>query len=71
LFVVNDGEFTAKDSRAIVSYGFNYKSSDGNSIGKYGLGMKGVFHLCEAVFLLSSTKSDDPVECSRWTIAMH
>ena len=33
----------------------NYKAADRTSIGKFGLGLKSVFHLCEAFFYLSST----------------
>jgi hypothetical protein len=56
LFTVNDGRFSAQDAKAICQFGLNYKTADRNSIGKFGLGLKSVFHLCEAFFYLSSAR---------------
>ncbi|OGQ97879.1 MAG: hypothetical protein A2505_03060 [Deltaproteobacteria bacterium RIFOXYD12_FULL_55_16] len=53
LFFLNDGAFTAADNRAIQSFGLNRKAADAASIGKFGLGMKSVFHFCEAFFYLA------------------
>lgn len=53
LFFLNDGNFTAKDDRAIRSFALSSKADDPNSIGKFGLGMKSVFHFCEAFFYLA------------------
>ena len=55
LFALNDGPFSARDAEAICQFGLNYKAVDRTSIGKFGLGLKSVFHLCEAFFYLSST----------------
>jgi hypothetical protein len=55
LFVANDGKFTAEDAKAICQFGQNYKFGEKEVIGKFGLGLKSVFHLCEAFFYLSST----------------
>jgi hypothetical protein len=54
LWVLNDGSFKETDSRAIRSFGLNAKAGDSGSIGKFGLGMKSVFHLCESFFYLAS-----------------
>jgi hypothetical protein len=54
LFVVNDGELKDSDARAICRFGQNYKFGEKAVIGKFGLGLKSVFHLCEAFFYLSS-----------------
>jgi hypothetical protein len=54
LFVLNNGLFKDKDAVAIRWMGLNYKSSDTSTIGKFGYGLKSVFHLCEAFFFLSS-----------------
>ena len=54
LFVVNDGGFTASDAEAIDSVAFSHKAGDGATIGKFGLGLKSVFHLCEAFFFFDS-----------------
>ena len=50
LFVVNDGEFKSKDQDGIRRIGISAKASDRAAIGKFGLGLKSVFHLCEAFF---------------------
>ena len=49
---VNDGEFRPSDYEAICSFGLNSKAGDAATIGKFGLGMKSVFHLCEAIFFM-------------------
>ena len=53
LFFVNNGQFTDSDARGIRSFGQNSKAADQASIGKFGLGMKSVFHFCEAFFFLA------------------
>ncbi|MBU2964928.1 hypothetical protein Q4508_15225 [Amphritea sp. 2_MG-2023] len=53
LFLINNGEFKATDARGIRSFGQNAKAADQSSIGKFGLGMKSVFHFCEAFFFLA------------------
>ncbi len=55
LVVVNDGPFTAADCEALSSYGLNHKAGDRSTIGRFGLGLKSVFHLGEAFFYASST----------------
>ncbi len=54
LWVLNDGGFKPSDRRAIRSFGLNAKAGDSGAIGKFGLGMKSVFHLCESFFYLAS-----------------
>jgi hypothetical protein len=53
LWVLNDGEFKESDKRAIQSFGLNSKAGESGAIGKFGLGMKSVFHLCEAFFYVA------------------
>ena len=53
--MLNDGGFKPKDKQAIKSFGLNGKAADDGAIGKFGLGMKSVFHLCESFFTLPST----------------
>lgn len=50
LFFLNNGSFTEQDAKAVRSFGLNSKAADSGAIGKFGLGMKSVFHLCEAFF---------------------
>jgi hypothetical protein len=54
LWVFNDGGFCEGDGEAIRSFGVNDKAADTGSIGKFGLGMKSVFHLCESFFYCAS-----------------
>lgn len=58
LWVFNDGEFKETDKRAIQSFGLNSKAGDSGAIGKFGLGMKSVFHLCEAFFYVAFDGSE-------------
>ena len=53
LWFFNDGAFTEKDARDLRSFGINSKAGDADVIGKFGLGMKSVFHLCEALFYVA------------------
>src|SRR3954469_24538288 len=52
IFAANDGAFTEEDERAIRRLGLSAKPSQQSLIGKFGLGLKSVFHLCEAFFYL-------------------
>lgn len=58
LWILNDGRFKAEDRQAIKSFGLNSKAGESGSIGKFGLGMKSVFHLCEAFFYAASDGSE-------------
>ena len=53
LYFLNNGTFYDSDYKAIRSFGLNRKAIDQSSIGKFGLGMKSVFHFCEAFFFLA------------------
>ena len=48
LLVINDGVFRKNDERGITSFGESGKATDSAAIGKFGLGQKAVFHLCDA-----------------------
>lgn len=48
LLVVNDGGFRQKDRCDILAFGVSGKVTDHAAIGKFGLGQKAVFHLCDA-----------------------
>src|SRR5438552_2368020 len=47
LLAINDGGFDAANGRAIREMGLSSKAADSSTIGKFGLGMKSVFHLGE------------------------
>ena len=53
LWFFNDGKFDQSDANALRSFGINSKAGDATAIGKFGLGMKSVFHLCEALFYVA------------------
>ena len=53
LFFINNGRFSKTDALGIRSFGQNNKAADEAVIGKFGLGMKSVFHFCEAFFFLA------------------
>ena len=53
LWIFNDGEFTKSDGDGLRSFGIGAKAGDASAIGKFGLGMKSVFHLCEALFYVA------------------
>lgn len=57
LWILNDGRFKAEDREGIESFGLNSKAAESGAIGKFGLGMKSVFHLCEAFFYVASDGS--------------
>ena len=53
LWFFNDGEFKPRDADDLRSFGINSKAGDASVIGKFGLGMKSVFHLCEAFYYVA------------------
>lgn len=53
IWFFNNGQFKPSDQRALRSFGINSKAGDAVTIGKFGLGMKSVFHLCEALFYIA------------------
>jgi hypothetical protein len=59
LLVVNDGEFRKDDERGIISFGESGKATDSAAIGKFGLGQKAVFHLCDA-FVVYAYGGNEP-----------
>jgi hypothetical protein len=62
LWFFNDGRFKQEDVRAIRSFGINSKAGDSSTIGKFGLGMKSVFHLVEAFLYVGMPENESP-EC--------
>ena len=58
LFAINDGKFTHEDRKSICSFSESAKGNDIGSIGSFGLGMKSVFNLCEALFYIASPNQE-------------
>lgn len=62
IFALNDGEFTADDEVQLRSFGHNSKAGNQSAIGKFGLGLKSIYHLCEAFSFVGSSV-DGGVRC--------
>jgi hypothetical protein len=54
LVVLNDGLFERADAEAIRRLKRGTKGGESRFIGKFGVGLKSVFHLCEAFFFAAS-----------------
>ena len=59
LFFINDAPLLEEHANGILAVADSSKSSSSDSIGKFGLGMKSLFHLCEAFFFISSSWQSD------------
>ena len=61
LCVFNDGSFTAEDANSITSLGLSNKAGQEGAAGKFGLGLKSIFHWAESFFYFSPcTFTGDP-----------
>lgn len=57
LLAVNDGPFKQPgDGKAVRRFGLNSKAGDTTTIGKFGLGLKSIFHLGEVFFFIATDK---------------
>jgi hypothetical protein len=61
LLLLNDGRTCGQDLLNIRRLGVNYKAVERGVIGRFGLGLKSVFHLCEAFFYLAFDPESDEV----------
>ena len=66
LFFVNNGDFTDNNAKSIrYIIGASSKPNQEGAIGKFGLGLKSIFHLCEAFFYLApDVKNSNYERCS-------
>lgn len=63
LIVYNNGKFTPRNERGIQRIADNNKETDNSKIGKFGLGMKSIFHLCDMFFYaVNTSKAANPEE---------
>ena len=53
LLVFNDGEVTDDDLKGIISVAQGGKTGKQGVIGKFGLGMKSIFHFCDMFFYIA------------------
>ncbi len=58
LLVVNDGRYRAEDERGIRHNSASSKTEETGSAGRFGLGQKAVFHLCDAFAVAPSGHGD-------------
>lgn len=72
LYIANDGPVNKSNIQSIHEVGNSDKTLDNNKIGKFGLGMKSVFHLAEGFFLFGAK---NPVQLpdfvTPWTEDFH
>ncbi|MDZ4821614.1 MAG: hypothetical protein SGJ20_21850, partial [Planctomycetota bacterium] len=55
----NDGVFEESDAKGIASFADDTRAGETEAIGKFGLGMKSVFHWCEAFFYIAKANNGD------------
>ena len=58
LLVANDGAFPDKDREALHKAIGGSKEDDADKIGTFGIGLKSVFHICEAFLYLGADRSE-------------
>lgn len=52
LLLINDGEFDARSAEGMQTFGGSMKASDQEAVGRFGLGQKSVFHICDAFIVV-------------------
>lgn len=62
LLAINNGKFEPANGRAIREMGLSSKAADASTIGKFGLGMKSVFHLAEVFFFVALDGQDRQID---------
>lgn len=62
IFILNNGPVSDNDLDHIFSIAESNKEEDSDKIGKFGLGMKSVFHLCETFFVFGHQSTDSVAE---------
>ncbi|MBD2076987.1 hypothetical protein H6F86_24495 [Phormidium sp. FACHB-592] len=55
IIAVNNGPFSKRDAKSIRGIGLSAKENDSSAVGKFGLGLKTVFLICEAFFYLTES----------------
>jgi hypothetical protein len=64
LVTVNNGRFRPIDAKNMRYATGTSKSLEIGAVGRFGLGQKSVFHLCEAWFCVGSSASDGVIACN-------
>jgi len=55
IFAINDGGLDRGDEKGIRKLGLSTKGAESDAIGKFGLGLKSVFHICEVLFYVAAS----------------
>ncbi len=63
LLVVNDGPLSASDADALRRAAGGNKGTDETKVGRFGLGLKSVFRLCEAFLYVGGAGGDAEATC--------
>lgn len=63
-FFMNNGAFTPEHRKAICSFGIGDNANRTDTIGQFGLGLKSIFHLGEAFYVLSD--SQESIALNPW-----
>lgn len=74
LYVINDGPVSADDLYSIFRIAAGNKHGDKDKIGKFGLGMKSVFHVCEGFYMFGdglACQDEFPCFCTPWSEDYH
>ena len=58
VLLINDGEFDARSSEGMQTFGGSVKATDQEAVGRFGLGQKSVFHICDAFIVVPSGYDD-------------
>jgi hypothetical protein len=67
LLAINDGPFQPADRDGLMRMGLGSGAADPDRIGRFGLGMKAAFHVCEGFFFLEHSNDPDLREfCTPW-----
>ncbi|GGO34469.1 hypothetical protein GCM10010991_25300 [Gemmobacter aquaticus] len=53
LMVANDGRYDAESAQGIARFGGSVKATDTAAIGRFGMGQKTAFHVCDAFLVVS------------------
>ena len=61
IVVYDDGHFDKKNKSGILKIASDNKTSESTKIGRYGLGMKSIFHICD-FFIYAANTNDFPYE---------
>lgn len=63
VFFINNGTLTSEDVKGILSIALGAKTENKSAVGKFGLGMKSLFHLGEVFFFMANDWRDLSEKC--------